>query len=124
MPPWYAIVAIVLMVSWPIWFIVRNSRKNDEITQRLAAARPARAVLLRVGDSGHSRRLNETYVEIGLEVHEDGQAPREVTVRWVVLPASVAKLVEGAEIDVSVDATDPGQVYPRVDWLRVQRPSL
>lgn len=81
----------------------------------------ARAVVISVSEAGaNGRDSNGRYTSaaVDLEVRPTDGEPYRATVYWKIYAGGLVAIVPRAEIDVLVDTSRPGNVYPSVDGVQ------
>ncbi len=109
----------ILVVIAIFWWLKRDigklSKWAQESKRRQAQAKPAKAKIISVSQGVQGGEIKKM-IFFTFEIHDGFTAAYSASAGWFVDTLHLDKIREGNEIDVKVDADDPGKIYPAASW--------
>ncbi len=110
---------IALLVAGGIWLLVR-ARQVKAYDRQRARAIKARARIVKVNRSEYSRRSGDILANLALEVIPPHAAPYQLDdIEWYIQPGAAARVQEGLEMGIRIDADNPRVIMPAEKWARI-----
>jgi len=102
---------IVVILFYGMYRTTKNAKRS------FAAATPASAKILTIGESSASAHYGDVIVDLILEITPPAGQPYQESVSWSVQPASVSKLKEGLPLKIRIDNKNHKKIYSAEKWL-------
>lgn len=111
----------IIIIVFIFFFIKRGFRKGsrfaEELRRRIAAARPATAIVI-TAQSGMVGGSINRIIHLTLEVHDDLGSPYTTRATWFVDSLHFDLINGGNTINVRVDAQNKNVIYPAETWAK------
>ncbi len=118
--PAVIVVLLILRVNRNQYKMLSDKQaRGSEFESGPRNAAEAEATVISKAETISPKAGNIARVDLVLEVHQDGKAPYQASVRWLVEIDSLDLVAVGKSLPVKIDLAKPERVFPNAPWARM-----